>query len=209
MGITIARDPLRWRLAECIAWCSRHGTMPDAATAASKLRTPEICPRGFTYLRDRHGYAQMEPPIGFQSSGLIQDVVEQTSSLRVEQLKLSNSYPLAPANHLAGGRLLCYAPHENLAEGVEEKETQGYFDVHATPPWDTWLWFVTQQTRFQKRPYGQEFWYDTYLISWVPPELINIVDTGAVYTSTTFALAWADELDSELLAQLRAANIST
>ena len=75
------------------------------------------------------------------------------------------------------------------------------------PPWDTWLWFVTQQIRLPSRPYKQEFWYETYLISWVPPELVDIVDEGGYGTSTTHALEWAEELDSELLTCLRGADI--
>lgn len=201
-------DALKWRLAETIAWCTRHGSMPDAASAAIELRTPELCPRGFIYSTDEYGYADLDPSLGSQESRALTDVVEEVAKLRVDQLELGNIHPLAPAQHLAGGRLLCYAPYENLAEGVEEQETQGYFDVRAVPPWDTWLWFAAQQTRLQKRPFGQEFWYETYLISWVPPELVDIVDMGS-RTSTTYALAWADELDSELLAHLRAANIPT
>lgn len=206
---TLDIDALKWRLAEAIAWCTRHGSMTDAASAVTKLRTPQLCPPGFTYMTDKHGYTHMEPSLGSQEPQALTDIVEAVARLRVDQLRLNNSYPLAPAQHLAGGRLLCYAPYENLAEGVEEQETQGYFDVDAVPPWDTWLWFVIEQTRLQKRPHGHEFWYDTYLVTWIPPDLIDVVDMGAVATSTTDALAWADELDSELLTQLRAANVPT
>ena len=193
-------DTLTWRLAETIAWSTRHGSITDAASAATKLRTPQLCPTGFIYTTNIHGYTCMEPSLGSQKSEALKEVVERVAKLRADQLKLSNSYPLAPAQHLAGGRLLCYAPYENLAEGVEEQETQGYFDVNAVPPWDTWLWFVTQQAREQNRPY---LWYDTYLISWVPPELVDAVDKGAVATSTTHALEWADELE---LGAFRAAS---
>jgi hypothetical protein len=148
----------------------------------------------------------MKPSLGFQEPEALKEIVEVLARLRADQLKLSNGYPMAPSQHLAGGRLLCYAPYENLAEGVEEQETQGYFDVNAVPPWDTWLWFVTQQTRELNRPY---LWYDSYLISWVPPELVDVVDKGAVATSTTHALEWADAVDSDLFTQLREANILT
>ena len=180
--------------------------MTDAASAATRLRTSQLCPTSFIYATDKYGYTCMEPSLGSQKPEALKEIVERVARLRADQLKLSNNYPLALAQHLAGGRLLYYAPYENLAEGVEEQETQRYFDVNAVPPWDTWLWFVTQQTREQNRPY---LWYDTYLISWVPPELVDVVDKGAVATSTTHALEWADELDSELFAQLTAANILT
>jgi len=182
------------------------GSIPDAASAAAKLRTPELCPTDLIYTRDKHGYTHMEPPLWSQVPEVLNEVVEEVARRRADQLKQRNSYPLAPAQHLAGGRLLCYAPYENLAEGVEEQETHGYFDVNAVPPWDTWLCFAIQQAREQNRLYR---WHDTYLISWVHPELVDIVDKGAVATSTTHALEWAGELDSELFDQLKAAKILT
>jgi hypothetical protein len=151
----------------------------------------------------------MKPSLGSQEPGTLTRLVDEVAKLRADQLRRTGLYPSTRDLPLVGGRLLCYAPHENLAEGVEEQETQQYFDVHAVPPWDTWLWFTTQQTRLLKRPYGQEFWYDAYLISWVPTELVDVVDEGAVQTSTTHALEWADEMDSTLFAELRAAGILT
>ena len=40
---------------------------------------------------------------------------------------------------LKGGELLLYFPDMNLADGAAEAETGGFFDVHNTPPWDTWV----------------------------------------------------------------------
>src|SRR4051812_18024057 len=160
-------DALKWRLAETIVWCTRHGPIPDTATAATALRTPQLCPSGFTYSKDEHGSADMEPLLVSQANeALIVDVVEEVARLRVAQLKLNNNYPLSSAQHLAGGRLLCYAPYENLREGVEQLETQGYFDASAVPPWDTWLWSAVQPTRhkYEKHHYEQSFWYGPYLI---------------------------------------------
>jgi hypothetical protein len=43
------------------------------------------------------------------------------------------------ATIVVGGRLIAYSPDFNLACGVCEVETKGYFDVDNTPPWDTWV----------------------------------------------------------------------
>ena len=40
------------------------------------------------------------------------------------------------------GRLLAYFPDENLACGVAEAETQGFFTVDNVPPWDTWVAYL-------------------------------------------------------------------
>lgn len=199
-------DALRWRLAETIAWCRRHGPIADAATAAVEFRTPELCPRGFTFSKNAYGRTLVEPTIGSQEPSKLRDIVEEVSVLRVKQLILNNSYPPAPIEHLADGRLLFYDPYENLAEGGEEQETQGYFDLDAVPPWDTWLWFIIEQTRLKNRPHGRRLWYDRYLISWVPSELVDVVDEG-VQICSTYCLAWADELDSEFLSRLRESGV--
>jgi hypothetical protein len=199
-------DPLLWRLAETIAWCTQHGVLAEPSVAAYKLRTPELCPPGHSYVRDEHGYTTLEPSIGSLRPDVLTMLVDEVAQLRAAHLRATGLYPLTPASHLARGRLLCYALHENLAEGVEEQETKGYFDVQAVPPWDTWLLFTTQQTRL-KNHFGQEFWHESYLISWVPPELIRVVDEGAVQTSTTHALEWADKMTSELFVCLRAVSI--
>jgi hypothetical protein len=39
---------------------------------------------------------------------------------------------------LTGGRLLAYFPDNNLACGVAEVESQGFFDTNNIPPYDTW-----------------------------------------------------------------------
>lgn len=198
-------EALRWRIAETIAWCTRRGPMPDVASA-TRLRTPELCPAGFSYVTDDDGYTSMEPSLGSLKSEGLMSVFEGVAA-RAGMLRTDNIYPSAPAHDLAGGRLLCYAPYENLAEGVEEQETQGYFDLEAVPPWDTWICFVDEPSRLHARPQGQDSWYNPFLISWVPPDLVSIVEEGGRNTSTTYALAWADELDSAFFAQLRAANV--
>jgi hypothetical protein len=40
---------------------------------------------------------------------------------------------------LLGGRLMVYFPDAALADGAAEVQSRGFFDVHNTPPWDTWI----------------------------------------------------------------------
>jgi len=195
-------DVLKWRLAETITWCTSRGTLSDAAITATQLRTPELCPQGFVYYKHKYGYTDMEPSLGGLEPDAFRNVVEEVAAARARQLKLAKIYPSEPARDLAGGRLLFYAPYENLAEGGEEQYTNGFFDVRALPPWDTWLWFVVDHA--EEKWYG----YDTYLVSWVPHELVDIVSEGAVATSTTDALAWADVLNADINIRLSEAGIA-
>jgi hypothetical protein len=61
----------------------------------------------------------------------------------------------------AGGRLLAYYPHENLACGAARYSSGGFFDDNNVPPWDLWV----------------EFSEDT-LVSWVPPALVDVAQMG-------------------------------
>jgi hypothetical protein len=65
------------------------------------------------------------------------------------------------ATNLCGGRLLIYVPVENLADGAAEYASKRYFDVENAPPWDTWVAYS-----------------DRTLLSWVPAELIALVQQG-------------------------------
>ncbi len=59
------------------------------------------------------------------------------------------------------GRLLHYEPYENLADGASEYSSNGFFDVHDAPPWDTWISFDGRR-----------------LVSWVPAVLIPLAQAG-------------------------------
>lgn len=62
---------------------------------------------------------------------------------------------------LSVGRLLTYVPVENVADGAAEFESNGFFDFEDAPPWDTWIAYS-----------------DSTLLSWVPTQLIPLVQRG-------------------------------
>ena len=78
----------------------------------------------------------------------------------LEKLKVT------PHKDLSKGRILVYEPDSNLFDGLSESETDGYLDVNDCPHWDTWIGYVvSNETR--------------YVLSWVPHELVSLIDTGA------------------------------
>lgn len=61
----------------------------------------------------------------------------------------------------AHGRLLLYDPDENLADGVAEYSSSGFFDSNNVPPWDIWVGMSNRT-----------------LVSWVPPVLVEAAQMG-------------------------------
>lgn len=82
-----------------------------------------------------------------------------------------DSLPVIDAN-LCGGRLLSYVSEENLADGAAEYESNGFLDFENVPPWDTWVAYS-----------------DRTLISWVPAELVQLVQRG-VFVNPEECIRW-------------------
>jgi hypothetical protein len=89
------------------------------------------------------------------------------------------------AKDLAVGRLLLYFPNADLCDGAAEAESQGFFDVYNTPPWDTWVAFVSE-------PHGTNVNYSEYLIAWVPPVFVERATAG-ILVNPEECIRWLDE----------------
>jgi hypothetical protein len=99
---------------------------------------------------------------------IVRSVVSKRSAL-IPTLQHRQTAP-----HGAQGRLLRYWPEENLADGAAEYASVGFFDADNTPPWDSWVMFSSGM-----------------LVSWVPGELIELVDRG-VDANPEGCIAWFD-----------------
>jgi hypothetical protein len=132
-------DPLWERVGDTVAWCRTH---VDACEPQRCLRRDETRPRALE--RDYFTAVSMA-----------------ASPRRHRDRK--EDHPLV------GGQVLVYFPDDDLADGAAEAESEGFFDVHNAPPWDTWLAMVEDANRSEKNP---------YLIAWVPDELIHFAQRG-------------------------------
>jgi hypothetical protein len=188
-------DAFKWRLAETISWCADEVSLGDPINS---LRSYHFRPQALTYDR---------------SIAEKQTIVETLAKERVRQLhwderwKSKQKYPTQPAESLAGGRLLIYLPDEELADGAAEAETNGFFNSHNEPPWDTWLFYIDNRAE-NKRDTQNDTWSpdDSYLISWVPPELIDLVNSG-IWANPEYCIRWATEFDTLFTRQLRDAGL--
>ena len=102
------------------------------------------------------------------------------------------------SDHLAGGRVLVYAPDEELADGAAYAETGGYLDGNNCPPWDTWI----ALTQFTDGAKGRA----AHLFSWVPPIFESIVERG-IRVNPEKCIQWLEDWpspgDSTLIGMLR------
>ncbi len=74
-----------------------------------------------------------------------------------------------------------YFPDLELSDGAAEHETAGYFDVHNTPPWDTWIALVEDATakRMETR----------FLVAYVPSAFVEAVGRG-IWTNPEECICW-------------------
>lgn len=100
-------------------------------------------------------------------------IVDELAKKRVELLRKSGIYP-DPSNYdTAEGRILLYAPDENLADGAARYASKGFFDVDNVPPWDTWVCYAGRN-----------------LITWVPPKLEGLANAG-IDVNPEACITWA------------------
>jgi hypothetical protein len=95
----------------------------------------------------------------------------------------------------AGGRLLAYFPDLDLVDGAAEVESGGFFDVHNTPPWDTWVAYVEDE-----RPASSM--HRCYLVAWVPRALVPAAQAG-IDVNPEECILWLDDTPTALAAALR------
>jgi hypothetical protein len=102
-------------------------------------------------------------------------IVKQVTDARSKVLRNSCGYIESQSLDSRGGRLLLYAPENNLACGAAEYSSLGFFDIDNVPPWDTWM-----------------VMFGKYLVSWVPPQLIQLVQRG-LDVNPEQCIMWADD----------------
>jgi hypothetical protein len=164
------------RLTETTSWCRDKGSVAQPKTS---LRTCK--------------------PKDLRSPS---DQVFSVSSKRSLLLWSSGQRDLAPVTDLGGGRLLAYFPDDNLACGVAEVESQGFFDTNNIPPYDTWVWMVRNIRSFAYADGASGEMEVNYLVDWVPPDF-TLLASGGVDVNPEGCILWLDTLDDAFVRSLR------
>ena len=95
---------------------------------------------------------------------------------------------LPPLGSLERGRLLVYLPDMDLCDGAAEQISLGYFDVNNAPPWDTWIGIFADTGSPRS---------GSYLVSWVPPPFLSLVEKG-IEVNPEQCILWLDGADVSL-----------
>lgn len=157
------------RLADTIAWCNQ--LLTNAA-----MRSKELSPRLLHEGRD--------------------DIVCSLGSSRHWRVREMHHHPATSFPDLRGGRLMVYFPDGDLSDGAAEQETDGFFDVYNTPPWDTWVSYFNN-----RRP--ELHGCDRYLLAYIPQQFVQWVDNGIIVNPEECIL-WLADADVKLRSRLAA-----
>ena len=161
-------------------------TTIDLSTFQSSLTaTVEWCRSRFMAHRpaDSLRSDELKPEIMIASTDdlkAINDVVDRVVGRRAVILGTPRPDPLR-----LDGRLFAFLPLLTLFDGVSEDETEGFIDETNTPPWDTWVTMI-----------------DDVLISWIPPSMIQRVQS-AIVCNAEECIAWLSDLQRPFVNDLR------
>ncbi len=172
-------------LAQTMVWCATQDFLNDPTNS---LRTAELRPPSFLQL-------DSVP----RREAMIDTLIEK----RFKLLRFNGKYRILPAKGLAGGRLVVYDPDQNRFDSMALVEWFGYFDWDNLPPWDTWIAYVRDEERER-----QGLSHPSYLVAWVPPDLIERADAG-IRANPERCLLWASDLDTARARRLEALDIRT
>src|SRR5262245_51629239 len=117
------------RLAETVAWCSRHAR---ADNADASTRSPTLCPPVMALPRRQRLSRLLEIPNEAKAA------VEFVCEARRREL-VRKSIPVVPVGpDLTGGRILFTTVDTDSCEAATNP-SNGYYDLDDLPGWDTWF----------------------------------------------------------------------
>ena len=82
-----------------------------------------------------------------------------------------------------------------------EETSEGYFDVHNAPPWDTWV-LLTENPHRPREAYG------TCLVAWVPPSFLSLAQRG-IEANPEDCICWLDDCPRDVQEIVRTSLFGT
>lgn len=168
-------DLFKHRLAETVAWCVPRFSMENVKNS---LRTSPIF-----WHYEKYEYIH---PFQRQEIDEFADVVyaKRANALSVDM-------PESIQDSLSEGRLLLFYMSDSLCDGIGPIESNGFIDICNFPAWDTWIYHGIELQRLYRDSKFQEPRDIEYLISWVPKEMILLVDM-TIQTLAEQCLQWVE-----------------
>ncbi len=159
--MTDSANPFWERLSKTAAWCHKNADVRDPA---GSLRRPETRPRTL-----ERGY--------FAAVSYLAVCIDN-------RFLIDKFQPELPQE----GRLLLYFPDEELSDGAAEQESDGFFDIHNCPPWDTWVAMIEESGGSVETP---------YLVAYVPAALVHTAERGLSVLAED-CLGWVEDFDTAI-----------
>ena len=160
------------RLAETVAWCSRHARADDADTST---RSPTLCPPVMALPQRQRLSRLLDLP------GEAKAAVEFVCEARRRELARLGIPVIPVGSDLAGGRILFTTIDTDSCEAATGP-SNGYYDLDDLPGWDTWF-----HHRPTDRPWGA-------IYCWVPRHLVELARSG-MDVIPVMSVEWAQSLD--------------
>jgi hypothetical protein len=157
----------RRQLAEAVTWCGKNFE-PEDVGGSLRVLTPAPP-------------ASMLGVSGEERESWIYGTIAQRSKELQEkkQTLLTN---------LTVGRLLIFYPDLSPSDGVVTPPSKGYIDEEYFPAWDSWVYYDYEHVILPNKAPATI----NYLISWVPPQIIDLVDE-AIEDDTAKSLQWLSD----------------
>ena len=212
MNILFDVEQFKRCLVETIAWCVLRASVDSPAHS---LRAPELQPHVCCWLEWKHGEKLAQPEqmehVGLEVATVENRhlAVDELATRRATLLRLDGIPPTGFTFNPAEGRLLFYSPELNhLYSGEPEIASAEFFDTENSPPWDTWVYYVSDDKYYPKpHEYYCDGWED-YLICWVPKSVMRFADAGVRADSEIDkCIRWGDEVDTNYTRLLRTAGL--
>jgi hypothetical protein len=154
------------RLSETIVWC---GDRAAASYPKHSLRYESLYPGTLSPTRA--------------------DAVFTVLGYRGSWLQQQNVKPVIEDRELRQGRLLCYFPDADLADGAAEVASDGFFDIQNAPPWDTWVGLYQSDLHDAS--------LKVYLISYVPKIFLQHAARG-IEVNPEQCIRWLYDADTPI-----------
>jgi uncharacterized protein (TIGR02996 family) len=191
-GLVLTRErfvfAFRLRLAETIAFCAGRDLPLRSWDLDPRSLTGHLTNQEWPYSRD------IDWP----------GMLVQLAIARRRLLEQSGKAPSRPASGLANGRLLVFDPWVTIGIGWARTYSNGYFDSHDFPPWDTWVMQVPEPSPARRADPRRVTPH--YLVAWVPAAYVTWAGAG-VETSEEGSLQWLHQASTPLARGLREAGV--
>jgi hypothetical protein len=199
-------EEFRQCLTETVAWCATRvsADAPETCLRSAALQSGDLVKPPVMKANPKRWLLPKETQNKIDSESQVerQIIVADLAQKRAELLWQEGSFSDEPLQNLAGGRLLAYAPNEQLSDGLAEAETHGFLDVYNAPAWDTWICYIQDQD--QSNTFSGDC--RVFLISWVPPAFINLAAEG-IFVNPEESIHWLTKFDTTFTQELRRAGL--